>query len=120
MHEVGIARSIVAMVAAEADGRPVKRVVLEIGRLAGVDADAVRFCFDVVAQGTLLEGALLEVREPAGRARCRACGESFHQPTLFTACRCGARDVERVSGEELNVVEFEVSADAEAIGAAAI
>ncbi len=62
MHELGITRNIVAIVAEAAKGRPVRRVTLEIGKLSGVMSEAIAFCFDVVAQGTPLEGAALEIR----------------------------------------------------------
>ncbi|MFO1058029.1 MAG: hydrogenase maturation nickel metallochaperone HypA [Dongiaceae bacterium] len=119
MHELAITRTIVAIVARQAGGRPVRRVLLEIGQLSGVMAGAVRFCFDVVAKGTPVEGAALEIREPAGLARCRACGESFAQATLFQPCRCGGRELERLAGEELTVVEIEIEAADEAPGASA-
>ncbi|MFN2644439.1 MAG: hydrogenase maturation nickel metallochaperone HypA [Burkholderiales bacterium] len=66
MHELGISRNIVAIVDEAAAGRRVRRVTLEIGKLSGVMAHAVRFCFDVAAHGTALEGAELEIRETAG------------------------------------------------------
>jgi hydrogenase nickel incorporation protein HypA/HybF len=119
MHELGITQNVVAIVAEHAKGRPVRRVLLEIGQLSGVMAGAVRFCFDVVAQGTPVEGARLEIREPAGRARCRACGESFAQETLFAPCPCGARDCERLAGEELKIVEIEIETADEAAAPAA-
>ena len=112
MHELGITRSIVRTVAERAGGRPVRRVKLEIGRLAGVMPGAIRFCFDAVAAGTVLEGAALEIVEPEGRARCRSCGAEFLQETLYDPCTCGARDAARLSGEELNIVEFEFDAEA--------
>jgi hydrogenase nickel incorporation protein HypA/HybF len=108
VHELAITRHVVAIVAEQARGRPVRRVLLEVGQLSGVMAAAVRFCFDVVAQGTPAAGAALEIREPSGLARCRACGESFAQATLFQPCRCGARDFERLAGEELKIVEIEI------------
>lgn len=106
MHELGITRNIVSIVADHAEGRPVSRVVLEIGTLAGVMSDAVLFCFDVVAKGTSLEGATLEIRPIEARAHCHSCGEDFGQKTLFESCPCGSRDVDRLSGEELNIKEF--------------
>jgi hydrogenase nickel incorporation protein HypA/HybF len=42
------------------------RVRLEIGRLSSVMPEAIRFCFDVCARGTALEGAELEIVELAG------------------------------------------------------
>ncbi len=66
MHELSITRNIVAIVSEAASGRRVRHVTLEIGRLSGVMADAVRFCFDIVAEGTVVAEATLEIREPAG------------------------------------------------------
>jgi len=40
-----------------AKGRRVRRVTLDVGQLSGVMPDAILFCFDIVAKGTLLDGA---------------------------------------------------------------
>lgn len=107
MHELGITRNIVAIVSEHAGSRKVRRVALEVGALSGVMVDAIRFAFDAVASGTALDGATLEIREVAGRGRCRTCGAEFDTPTLFTPCSCGCRYVDRVSGEELKITEYE-------------
>ena len=108
MHELGITRNIVAIVTDAAKGRPVVCVTVEIGRLSGVMSEAVAFCFETVAQGTALEGARLDIREIEGRARCRECGAEFDTPTLFSACRCGSRLLERLRGEELTIKSMEL------------
>ena len=108
MHELGITRNIVAIVGDAAQGRPVRCVTLEIGKLSGVMKDAVAFCFDVVAQGTPLQGARLEIREIEGRARCLSCGAEFATATLFTPCTCGSRQSHRLQGEELNIKTMEL------------
>ncbi|MEC7192467.1 MAG: hydrogenase maturation nickel metallochaperone HypA, partial [SAR324 cluster bacterium] len=46
MHELSITQNLVAIVEEHARGQRVKRVTLEIGKLSGVMADAIRFCFD--------------------------------------------------------------------------
>jgi hydrogenase nickel incorporation protein HypA/HybF len=66
MHELGITRNIVAIVGEAAVGRRVVRITLEIGEEAGVAADAIAFCFDVVARGTPVEGAVLDIVPRAG------------------------------------------------------
>ncbi len=66
MHELSITRNIVAIVAEAAEGRRVRQVTLEIGKLAGVEPDAIAFCFDVVAKGTVLDGARLEILRLSG------------------------------------------------------
>ena len=114
MHELGITRNIVSIVAEHAQGQPVKRVVLEVGALAGVMTDAIEFCFDVCAKGTALEGAALEIRRIEALGRCRACGTEFAQATLFAPCRCGSNAVERLAGEELNIKEYELASASQA------
>ena len=109
MHELSITQSIVEIVAEHARGRKVGRVTLEIGMCAGVAIDAVRFCFDLAAQGTALDGASLEIREIEARALCAACGIDFVQKTLYMPCPCGAHEFKRISGEELLVKEYELA-----------
>jgi hydrogenase nickel incorporation protein HypA/HybF len=66
VHELSISRNIVAIVNDAAAGRRVRCVTLEIGKRSGVMPHALRFTFDVVVQGTVLEGAELDIRETAG------------------------------------------------------
>lgn len=108
MHELGISRNIVAIVSEAAAGRRVHRVTLEIGKLSGVLAEAIAFCFDAVAEGTVAAGAALEIREIEGRARCIACGAEFAVPALPAPCACGSRRSTLVAGEELNIKEMEL------------
>jgi hydrogenase nickel incorporation protein HypA/HybF len=70
MHELSIADGIVEHCADRANGARVLRVRLEIGVLSCVTADALRFCFDVCAKDTMLEGAgdlRLRQQQPANR-----------------------------------------------------
>ena len=65
MHELGMAQEIVAMVSERAGGSRVTRVVLEVGKLAAVLPDALRFCFDLCVEGTRsIEGAAWRSSKP--------------------------------------------------------
>jgi hydrogenase nickel incorporation protein HypA/HybF len=108
VHELALTCSIVETAEKVAAGRPVRRVTLVIGRLSGVMSEAIRFCFDAVARGTLLDGAALDIVEPEGRARCEACGAEFATPDLLTFCRCGSVALARLAGEELMIRSIEV------------
>ena len=108
MHELALTCAIVESAEEAANGRRVIRVTLEIGRLSGVMTEAIHFCFDEVARGTGVEGAVLDIREIDGRARCRRCGAEFATPDLYTACACGALDIERLQGEELTIKSIEL------------
>lgn len=110
MHEMGIAQSIVAIVAEAAAGRKVARVTLEIGALSAVLPDAIRFCFDVVAEGSALDGAALDIIEIAGRGRCLDCGAEVALAAVFGRCGCGSARLERLAGQELNIKSMELEA----------
>jgi hydrogenase nickel incorporation protein HypA/HybF len=67
MHELGLMESLVEAVEAQLPPGERARVVrLEVGALAAVVPEALRFCFDVCAAGTRIEGAVLEVRPVEG------------------------------------------------------
>ena len=66
MHELGLTRNIVAIVGEHAGPRRVCRVRLAVGPLACVEREALSFCFDIVAEGTVLEGAALEFLDAEG------------------------------------------------------
>ena len=108
MHEPGITRNIVAIVGDAAKGRRVTRVTLDVGDLSGILADSIAFCFDVVAKGTALDGARLDIRRIAGRAKCQDCGADFATLTLYQPCACGSRKLHRLSGEELKIRDMEL------------
>jgi hydrogenase nickel incorporation protein HypA/HybF len=108
MHELAITESVVAAVSERIGPERVGRVVLEIGLLSGVVPDAVRFCFEICAAGTILDGASLEIREVQGRARCGACGGEVELDFPAGVCRCGSPELEIVNGRELRIVEVEV------------
>jgi hydrogenase nickel incorporation protein HypA/HybF len=108
MHELGITRNIVAIVTEHARGAKVKRVGLEIGKLAAILPDSIRFCFDVCTRDTLLEGAELTIVEVPGRGRCRECGGELALDKPFGLCPCGSRLIQCVAGEEMKIKEMEL------------
>jgi hydrogenase nickel incorporation protein HypA/HybF len=108
MHELSIANSVVELCAERAMGARVLRVTLEIGRLSAVMPDAIRFCFDVCAKDTVVEGATLEIVETPGLARCLDCGGSVDMTDLLEHCACGSVNLELLAGAELKIKQMEV------------
>lgn len=109
MHELGITQQIVEIVLERAGEARVTRVVVEIGKLSAILPDAVRFCFELCCEGTPLSGAVLEIVEPPGRARCRACGGEVELERPFGRCGCGSSDLDWLSGMDLRIREMEVA-----------
>jgi len=110
VHELGIAEGIVEAIRERTGDARVARVYLEIGRLSCVEPEAIRFCFELVAKGTGVEGAFLEIAETPGRARCRGCGDpdvALQGP--IPLCRCGSADLEVLSGDRMSLVAVEIA-----------
>ncbi len=108
MHELGITQNIVEIACQQAQGMKINRVRLEIGTLSAILPDAVRFCFDVCAQGTLLEGAILEIIEIPGLGKCRHCGAEVPLNQPFGICDCGSTQLDLIAGQELKIKEMEI------------
>jgi len=107
MHELGIAQSLVEIAIEYAQGTKVRRVTLEIGQLTAILPSAIEFCFDVCCQGTVLEGAILEIIEKPGLGRCRQCGSEMAVELPFSICDCGSINVDLIQGQELQLKELE-------------
>ena len=109
MHELSITQGVIESVCDAVPDGQVIRVTLEIGRLSGVVPDSVRFCFDICAQGTRLEGAALEILEVSGRARCGSCQRELDVEELVAVCPCGNPFLEVLRGQELRIKTVEVT-----------
>ncbi|HUA43144.1 MAG TPA: hydrogenase maturation nickel metallochaperone HypA [Streptosporangiaceae bacterium] len=109
MHELSITESLVDAVIARLPGKRVTCVRLEIGALSGVVADSVRFCFDIVTQGTDLEGATLEIRQPPASCHCRICDVDFEPDSPIALCPCGSAEVTVLAGQELKITSVRVA-----------
>lgn len=108
MHELGITQNIVAIVSEHAKGAKVQRVQLEIGKLSAIMPEAIRFCFDVCCQGTVVEGAELEIIEIPGLGKCRHCGAEVALEQPFGICECGSVEIDVIAGEDLKIKEMEI------------
>lgn len=87
----------------------VKTVWLEIGQLACVEQESLRFGFDVVTRGSIAEQARLEIIEAAGQGWCGKCAQNFPLTALYEACpECGSYDIEVTGGDGMRVKELEV------------
>jgi hydrogenase nickel incorporation protein HypA/HybF len=109
MHELSIAEAVVAIVERHARGRRVTKVELKVGHLRQVVPSALEFAFELTTQGTVAEGAELEMEQIEAAGRCQACGAHTPLPELPLVCReCGSIDVEVTRGEELLVDSLEL------------
>jgi hydrogenase nickel incorporation protein HypA/HybF len=112
MHEMSLAESVLQIIEDAAERErfaKVKAVWLEIGALAGVEPEALRFCFDAVTRGSVAEGATLEIATTPGAAWCMPCSQPVAIETRGDPCpRCGSFQLQVTGGAELRLRELEV------------
>ncbi len=112
MHEMSICEGILNVLEAEAKTQEftkVKRVILDIGVLAGVETHALEFSFEVVMHGSVAEGAKLEINEIEALAWCMQCAETVTIEQHYDPCPgCGSYQLQVSSGDEMKIKELEV------------
>jgi hydrogenase nickel incorporation protein HypA/HybF len=112
MHEMALAESVRDIVDATARANGARRVAavrLEIGKLAQVEVDAMRFAFDVVMRGSLADSARLEIEQPDGSAWCMRCCKPVLIEQRGAACpACASYQLQVTGGERMRVLEIEV------------
>lgn len=111
MHELAVCQALltqVERVAAQTRAGPVRRIVLKVGPLSGVEPQLLRHAFDVARLGGIAAEAELSI-EPAGvRVRCLECNaESDAAANRLLCARCGAWHTQLLGGEELVLQRLE-------------
>lgn len=114
MHELGIAASVVEIVCRHAEGRRVTRVELKVGHLRQIVPATLAFNFELVAQGTVAEGAELDLESIPALGLCADCGtETELHAFPFQCAQCAGFDLRIVAGEELQVESIECSEESD-------
>ncbi len=115
MHEFSLAQDIVNIVHESVPGgqlAAVRSIRVDIGRMAGVVADSLEFCFQALVAETPLRQACLELRTIPLRLACADCRETLECPDDVFACpACGGRRTTVVTGMELRVAAVELVDD---------
>lgn len=110
MHEMSLAegvRSIVEDTARNHGASRVEAVVLEIGDLAAVEVESLRFCLDMVLKDSVADGATVSIERVPGTGWCLRCAETVAIAQRYDACpRCGGYQVQPTGGTEMRVKEM--------------
>ncbi|MEP6598921.1 MAG: hydrogenase maturation nickel metallochaperone HypA [Actinomycetota bacterium] len=109
MHELAIAESVVDAVVDRLPDARITCVALQVGKLSGIAPDALRFCFELITADTALDGAALEISEPAGVAHCDSCETEFVLDSPILLCACGSAEVHVISGDQLLISSVKVA-----------
>ena len=77
--------------------------------MCAVVPESMLFCFGLASEGTVADGARLDLDVRPGAAHCRSCGAEFELGDLILLCPCGSAHVEVLTGRELKILSMEVS-----------
>jgi len=112
MHEMSLCEGVIQLIEQQADEEQFNKVTtvwLEIGALAGVESEAMRFSFDAIARGTIADAARLEIIHVQGRGECPTCKHQTLVSARFDLCpECGHYPLNILAGEEMRIKELEV------------
>lgn len=112
MHEAGIAQNIleIAIETAQTGGATeIEKVHMQIGRLAGIDPESLRFSFDALKEETIAQNAELVIEVIPVTGRCEDCGHEAEYDSMFFQCKgCESWKVRIITGEELRVTSIDV------------
>lgn len=118
MHEIGLCEAILDSVKKRADGRRVRRVRVRIGALRHVVQGSLEQGFEMVAAGTVADGAAIEMVTLPVQVDCRSCGRHIESDEMVLTCpQCEGTDLDLVGGNELLLESLELAAPAADSGA---
>ncbi|MEI7826314.1 MAG: hydrogenase maturation nickel metallochaperone HypA [Euryarchaeota archaeon] len=115
MHEFGIATEIVNVVKETVASQPVKRLIsvtVEVGQLAIVNPEQLKFCFEIITEGGPLEGAEMNVETIPAVAKCKCGFEGALGDEDYVCPKCGGM-YELLSGRDISIKNLKVELEDE-------
>jgi hydrogenase nickel incorporation protein HypA/HybF len=110
MHELSLCRSILGITERAAGGRPVARILLDVGQLRQVVPETLVYCWGIVTEASPLEGSELLVNSIPAVIACDDCGTTttLRGVPMLVCGGCGSGAVAVTSGEEFLVRSIDV------------
>lgn len=115
MHELPMTEQIVKIAsekAKENNARKVLRIALVVGELSGFIGESIQMYFDIISQGSICEGAVLEMETVKSKWYCPNCDSHYiHKPLSFACPECGEDGLPTEIGKEFYVKHIEIDSD---------
>jgi hydrogenase nickel incorporation protein HypA/HybF len=120
MHEYSVASELIHALLPQLEGLEgtILRVYLKKGELRILSDRAMIHAFEMLAEGTRLEGAELMIEAVPARVRCSVCpyegevervsDEAFHFSVPILSCPLCGCEVDLLTGRELSVEQVSV------------
>ena len=113
MHEYSLAQGIINTATEHADGAKVIQIDLVIGESSGILGESLSMYFDIFAENTLCEGALVKIETVKSKLRCKSCNELFDRKPFSFECGCGGEGMPTDIGRELFIKSITIDQNEE-------
>ena len=85
----------------------ISEILIEVGELSGVEADAFQWGLEMLAKESVLANAEIKINRIPGRGRCTSCNIGFEMKTRLGMCpECNGFPSVITAGEEFRVVSL--------------
>jgi len=112
MHEFSLALEVVSLAGRELarqEARSIMEIIIEVGDLSGVEADAFESALGLLTRDSVLENAGIRIRRTQGTGKCIGCNLEFVMHNRMDACpQCNCFPSEITGGKEFRVVSMKV------------
>jgi len=110
MHEFSLGLEVIELVQREVINNRVtsiQEIIIEVGDLSGVDADAFETALGLLAKDTLLDKSVITLIRTPGKGKCVGCKLEFvmtNRIDTCPTCRCFPSEIS--GGEEFKVLSI--------------
>ena len=110
MHELSLALEVIDLAQREAGKHGIlliQEILIEVGDLSGVEADAFESALKLMVKDSVLNDASISLIRTPGKGKCIACDKEFTMKYRLGTCpECGCFPSEINGGEEFRVVSI--------------
>lgn len=113
MHELSITQNLLEIAlrhGEQAQATKITDLHLVIGQLSSVVDDSVQFYWDMIAEGTLAEGATLHFTRIPAQLECKECDQIYSlEGNQLDGCpNCESLSVKVIAGKEFQLESIEI------------
>ena len=91
------------------DAKIVHEIEMDIGKLSGIDFEALEFAMQNTQKNESLEDVKLIINKIPAKARCKSCNYEFEIEDFYTACPlCGKFNHDIFQGKEIKVKAIKI------------
>lgn len=112
MHEYSIVQSLLESCeehAASNNATVVKKVIIKIGALSGVEVDLLQTAFDTFKEKTICDGCEFIINYQKVVISCQECGEESVLEKNEVVCpKCESYDTKVTDGEDMYLMSLEM------------